>query len=91
MISPVQFIVQMNTQVLVGFHNLYVRSLDVHWCRGGVLAPSDVHHQLGLSCVELEVVPLEVVPLAPEGEVLRQLPVLPVILVGDGRLTDQIY
>ncbi|XP_010783531.1 uncharacterized protein [Notothenia coriiceps] len=158
-ISPVQFIVQMNTQVFVRFQNLNVCSLDVHWCRGGVLAPSEIYHQLlGLRCVQLkvvplelvplegvplevvllegvplevvpleevplegvplelvplevvpleevpleevplevvplevvpleevplELVPLEVVPLAPEGEVLRQLPVLPVVLVGD--------
>ena len=44
-ISPVQFIVQVNTQILVRCHHLNVHSLDVHLC-AGLSVPVEIHHQL---------------------------------------------
>ena len=60
-ISPVQFIVQVNSQVLVRCHHLNVRSQDVHLC-AELFVPAEIHRQLfGLPSVELEVVPLATV------------------------------
>ena len=56
MISPIQFIVQVNSQVLVKCHHLDVSSQDVNMC-AGLSVPTEIHHQLfGLSGVELEVI-----------------------------------
>ena len=55
-ITSVQFIVQLNSQVLVRCHHLNVCSLDVHLC-ARLSVPAEIHHQLfGLPGVELEVV-----------------------------------
>ena len=61
MISPVQFIVQVNSLVLVRCHHLNVCSQDVHLC-AELFVPAEIHHQLfGLPGVKLEVVRLALV------------------------------
>ena len=76
---PVQFIVQVYTQVLIRVHSLNVLSLDVHRCCRGVTAPAEVHHQLlGFPRVDLEAV-----SLAPVHKVLSQFSELPVIIICD--------
>lgn len=66
----------MDTQVLVRFHHLNVHSLDVHWYRKRVFAPSEVHHQLlGFPCIELEAF-----QLAPIHKALGQISLLPVVI-----------
>ena len=78
MISPVQFIVQVNSQILVRCHHLNVCSQDVHLC-AGLFVSAEIHHQLfGLPGVELEVV-----PLAPVYKVLNKFSVGSVVLVPD--------
>ena len=55
-ISPVQFIVQVNSQELIRCHHFNVHSLDVHLC-AGLSVPVKFHHQLfGLPSVALVVV-----------------------------------
>ena len=44
--SPSQFIVQVNTQVLVRCHHLKAPSLDAHWCKRGVGLSVEVHPQV---------------------------------------------
>ena len=56
MISLVQFIVHVNSQVLVRCRHLNLRFLDVHLC-AGLSVPAEIHHQLfSVPGVELEVV-----------------------------------
>ena len=55
-ISPVQLIVPVNSQVLVRCHHPNVCSQDVHLC-AGLFVPVEIHHRLfGLPGTELEVV-----------------------------------
>ena len=44
--SPVQFIVQVNTRVLVRVHSLNVLPLDVHWCERGGVESAEIHQHL---------------------------------------------
>ena len=68
--SPVQFIVQVNSQILVRCHHLNVCSQDVH-LHVELFLPVEIHHQLfGLPGAELEVV-----PLAPVHKVLSKFSV----------------
>ena len=60
-IRPVQFIAQVNSQVLARCHNLNVRSLDV-LLFAGLSVPAEILHKLsGVAGVELEVVQLAAV------------------------------
>jgi len=78
-VSPVQFVVQVNTQVLIRFYNLNVHSLDAHWYRRRAFTTAEVQHQLlGLTGVDVEAV-----PLAPFQKVLVQFSVFPVIVGKD--------
>ena len=45
-VSPIQFIVQVNTQVLIRVHSLIVHCLDAHQRGGSRLASAEVHHHL---------------------------------------------
>ena len=77
-ISPVQLIVQVNSQVFVGCHHLNVCSLDVHLC-ARMSVPAEIHQQLfGLAAIELEVV-----LLAPVYKVLNKFSVSSFIPVPD--------
>lgn len=40
--SPVQFVVQMNTKVPVAVHSLDVHTLDVQWLQWRMLVPAEV-------------------------------------------------
>ncbi|MEQ2215749.1 hypothetical protein XENOCAPTIV_005427 [Xenoophorus captivus] len=69
-VTPVQFVVQANTQVRV--HYLNISSLDVHQRQCDGSAPAQIHHQLlGLPCIDQEVV-----PVAPVHKVLCPLSVI---------------
>ena len=77
-ISPVQLIVQVTSQVLVRCHHLNVCSQDVHLYTG-LSVPSQIHHQLfGLPGIQLEMV-----TLAPVHKVLNKFSVGSVVPVPD--------
>ena len=78
MFSPVQFIVQVNSQVLLRCHHLSVCSQDVHLC-AGLSVTVEIHHQLfGLPGIELEVI-----PMAPVHKVLNKFFIGAVVPVPD--------
>ena len=47
-ISPVQFVVHVNSQLLVRCHHFNVHSLDIHLC-AGLSVPVEIHHLLNAS------------------------------------------
>ena len=53
---PVQFVVYVNTQVLVLLHDLNVQTLDVHPCSLSSLPPEIHHHRLCLAGTDAQVV-----------------------------------
>lgn len=61
-VSPVQFISQVKTQICISVQDLNVHSLDVCWCMWKISAAVEVHHQLlGFPIIDLEEVLLVLV------------------------------
>lgn len=75
---PVQFIVNVESKVLVGVHSLHFLPLDDGWGRGCPLPPIIHHHLMGLTDVELQVV-----AVVPCDKVLYQSSVLLVTVITD--------
>ncbi|KAL7849955.1 hypothetical protein SRHO_G00193040 [Serrasalmus rhombeus] len=77
-LSPVQFIVNIHTQIFVILHSVHTDPADGH--RGHrCLVPPQVHHQFLCLCH----IELQVVPLAPCDKVLHRCPVLILFTLAD--------